>query len=283
MLKSKYISSHFLKQITKVNLVFIANFLIINYFILIKCDYCPDNIIILNHTKFNTGSINQNGDLIIKYDSQEDNNNIPSSSIFYVLSKNGSYYFLEQYPNTQIKSLETDETEDLIGYNYNNNIYVSKSLFVSLKNDSNLENQNLFIINTYNSTIELHDFNNNTNIKHQYFDFYNFFNLNKDNYLFPFEIALYELKNESIYILAFIPKSLVNENFNEINFIIQFSFKAFEEDIYEELNSVKFNNYSNRIIIDAFFWMIQEFLLLLVLLKQVQIGVNNARLMNMII
>ena len=39
----------------------------------------------------------------------------------------------------------------------------SKSLFVTINNEANIEDQYLLSINKYNSLVELYDFNNNNN------------------------------------------------------------------------------------------------------------------------
>ena len=44
--------------------------------------------------------------------------------------------------------------------------------------------------------------------------------------------VLYELEGKSLYIIAFIPKSVVTDNFQDVNFIIKFSFKSFDEDSF---------------------------------------------------
>ena len=66
----------------------------------------------------------------------------------------------------------------------------SKNLFISFKNDK--KNQYLFSINSYNSMVELYDLNNDNN-NYQVWNFNKFFNLNEDDYFYPFEFELFEL------------------------------------------------------------------------------------------
>jgi hypothetical protein len=207
-------------------------------------------MLIFEHKKFSAGTTNKNGDLFLEYYSEENYYDIPNSIFFYGLAKNGRYIFLNESSYTLEKNIEIDEIVDIIGYYNNYEIYDSKNLFVTTKNDN--RNQYLFSINSYNSIVELHNFNNNGDKNHYIWEFNDFFNLTED-VIFPYERELYELKGKSLYIMVFIPKILVNENFKGISFIKKFSFKSFDEDAYEEIKSVPFNNYINRIIISSFF------------------------------
>ena len=125
----------------------------------------------------------------------------------------------------------------------------SKSLFVSIKN-INKKNQYLFSINSYDSMVELYDLNNNDN---NYFvwSFNKFFNLDENDYYFPFEFELFELKDKSEYIIAFIPFSIVEEYILDVSFIKKFRFKSFDKDTYEELSSINYEDYFNCIIINT--------------------------------
>ena len=78
-----------------------------------------NNIIIFNHSKFKSGNfaINKNGDLFIEYYSKDDNNK-PSSRLFYGLQKNGRELFFNQSSYTQEINIDLDETIDVFGYNY---------------------------------------------------------------------------------------------------------------------------------------------------------------------
>ena len=257
MVYPKYRSSNIGKLLVKMNVHFII-FLIISNLFLIFCEgeekkFDSSNIIIFNHTKLNAGSMNKNGDLIIEYYSEENYYEIPNSILFYGLSKNGRYCFSDESSYTKEKNIDIDEIIDISGYYNIYEIYDSKNLFVSLKNDFNREDQYLFSINSYNSIVELHNFNNNTAKNRYIWDFNDFFNLEEDAITFPYERELYELKRESAYIIAFIPKYKVNENFCDLNFIKKFSFKSFDDNAYEHLKSVKFNKYVDTSILGAFF------------------------------
>ena len=211
------------------------------------------NILIFNQAKYNSGSTNKNGDLIIKYYSQENTYNIPASILFYGLSKNGRYCFSDESSYTKEKNIDIDKIIDIAGTYNNFKIYDSKSLFISLKNDPYREKQYLFNINTDNSIIEFHDFNNDAENDHYIWDLYDFFNLDEEDFYFPYETVLYELEGKSLYIIAFIPKSVVTDNFQDVNFIIKFSFKSFDEDSFEIIRKVEYNNYIDQMIIGTFF------------------------------
>ena len=158
------------KPFMKFNISFII-FLIITNVFLIHCgddgvidDTIPkeeENIIIFDHAKLNSGSMNKNGDLIIEYYSEENYYDILNSILFYCLSKNWKQCFSNETSYTQEKNIEIDEIVDIAGFYNIYNIYDSKSLFVSIKNDTNRGDQYLFSINSYNSIVELHNFNNN--------------------------------------------------------------------------------------------------------------------------
>ena len=167
MLYPEYRSSNIGKLLEKMN-VHIIIFLIISNLFLIYCDaegktFDSSNIIIFNHTKLNAGSMNKNGDLIIEYYSEENYDDIPNSILFYGLSKNGRYCFSDKSSYTQEKNIDIDEIIDIPGYYKTYEIYDSKNLFVSIKDDSNRESQYLFSINSHNSLVELHNFTNNLN------------------------------------------------------------------------------------------------------------------------
>jgi hypothetical protein len=139
----------------------------------------------------------------------------------------------------------------LENYNYYG-IYNSLNLFVSIKNDPNKGNQYLFSINSYYSTVELYNFNNGNNT-HYIWSFNNFFNLNEDDYYFPYDYSLIELPKENTYIISFIPKVIVYEDMIDITFIKKFRFKSFDNDAFEELNSIKYEDYLDDKIINTFF------------------------------
>ena len=114
--------------------------------------------------KFNAGTINKNGDLFIEYYSEENFYDIPNSILFYGLTKDGRCYFSNESSYTLEKNIERDEIKDITGFSNYYRIYDSKNLFVATKNDYNTKNQYLFSINSYNSIVELHNFNNDVDI-----------------------------------------------------------------------------------------------------------------------
>ena len=81
---------------------------------------------------------------------------------FNYLSKNDRYCFSNEPSYTKEENIDIDEIIDIEGYYNYYKIYDSKNLFVTIKNDVNRENQYLFSINSYNSIVELHNFNGNT-------------------------------------------------------------------------------------------------------------------------
>ena len=262
MLYPEYHSSKIGKSLMKMN-IHIIIFLIISNLFLIHCDgegvenaNIPkqvENILIFNNAKLNGGSTNRNGDLIIEYYSEENYYDMPNSILFYGLSKNGGYCFPNESSNTQEQNIDIDEIIDIAGYYNTYEIYDSKNLFVSLKNDINRGDEYLFSINSYNSIVELHNFNNNASKYHYIWDFNDFFHLEEDDYIFQYERELFELRGGSQFIIAFIPKSVVNENLNHLKFIKKFSLNSFDDDAYEEIKSIDFSNYLKKTIFGIFF------------------------------
>ena len=214
---------------------------------------CFNNIIMFNHKKYqvNNFAANKNGDILIQYNEYNNNEEYNSSRLFYGLTKDGSNFFLNQSSYTSEFNINIDE--EILEYSDFLNIYKiqdSKSLFVSMKND-NKKNQYLFSINSYNSMVELYDLNNNNN-NYQIWSFNKFFNLDEDDYYFPFEYELFELKEKSEYIIAFIPLLVVDEYILDLSFIKKFRFKSFDKYTYEEISSINYEDYLNNIIINTF-------------------------------
>ena len=214
---------------------------------------CFDNIIMFNQRKYllNNFAANKNGDILIQYNEYNNFDEEYSSRLFYGLAKNGSYFFANESSYTREFNIKIEE-EFLENSDFLNlyKIQDSKSLFVSIKN-INKKNQYLFSINSYDSMVELYDLNNNDN---NYFvwSFNKFFNLDEEDYYFPFEFELFELKDKSEYIIAFIPFSIVEEYILDVSFIKKFRFKSFDKDTYEELSSINYEDYFNCIIINTF-------------------------------
>ena len=244
------------KASIKLNLLIVL-FWTISNLILINCEDNPptfkNNIIIFEHTKFNGGATNKNGDLFIEYYSEENYYDISESIIFYGLSKKDRYCFTNESSYTKRQNIDIYETIDCIGQYNIYEIYDSKNLFVSMKNDYIGEDQYLFSINSYNSIVELHNFNNYSDIKRYIWDFDEFFDLTEEDYYIPCEREIYKLNGFSLYAIAFIPNSIINENFRDKSFIKKFTFKSFDKDAYQELKYIKYDNFINRKIMGTFF------------------------------
>ena len=258
MLNFKHDSSKSQKHLTKMSL-FIINFILLSTLIPITIQaapgYNPDvvKVIEFNHKKFKAGNFatNKNGDLFIEYYSEADEDT-PASRLFYGRTKDGREIFYNESSYTQEIDIDLDETKDISQYNNYFKMYNSKNLFVTIKNEPNRDNQYLFSINSHEWSVELHKFNKNMNTAHYLWNFNKFFNLNEKKYRFRYETTLLELKADSSYIIAFLPKDNVNENMNGLSFIKKFKFKSFSEDAYEEIESIKYDNYINKTILSVF-------------------------------
>ena len=71
--------------------------------------------------------------------------------------------------------------------------------------------------------VELYDLNNN---KFHIWSFVKFFNLNEDDYVFPFKYEIFEIKELSEYIIAFIPEVEIKKEMLNTSFIKKFKFKS---------------------------------------------------------
>ena len=217
---------------------------------------CFNNILIFNQKKYqvNNFATNKNGDILIQYNEYINNYEEKNSSrLFYGLTKNGNNFFSDKssYIHEFNISIDEDILEDSDFLNFYE-IQDSKSLFVSIKNDINRGNQYLFSINSYNSMVELYDLNNDNN-NYLAWSFYKFFKLDKDDYFFLFKYELFELKEKCEYIIAFIPLFEVDEVLLDVSFIKKFRLKSFDNDAYEELRSINYEEYLNTSIINIFF------------------------------
>ena len=249
---------------TESKLYFFATLLF--YFLFFKTIFCQEetcydysylyengescfNFLKFDHKRYqsNNFAINKNGDLILELTEYNDEYDaITSSRLFYGLTKEGKYYFSNKSSYTHEYNIDiNEETFDPLKFN---KTYNSINLFVSMKNDPN---QYLFSINQYNSIVELHNITNENN-NFIVWNFNNFFNLNKDDYFFPYECSLFELKNESTYIIAFIPNFNVGEELSSVNFIKKFRFKSFDINTYEEIKTVQYINFLEHNIVNVF-------------------------------
>ena len=219
----------------------------------IKNPDCFNNILKFEHKEYqvNNFATNKNGDFLIQYNehSNEEDESF-SSRLFYGITKNGSYFFSNKSSFSHEFNIDIDE-EILEDGDFLNlfGIQDSKNLFISFKNDK--KNQYLFSINSYNSMVELYDLNNDNN-NYQVWNFNKFFNLNEDDYFYPFEFELFELKGKSEYIIAFTPMFIVDEEILDVSFLKRFYFKSLDKDAYEELSSINYKEYLNTKIINIF-------------------------------
>ena len=215
----------------------------------INNEKCFNNILIFDNKKYKSGNfvINNKGDLIIEFYGEDE---VSTSRLFYGLTKDGRHLFSNKSSYTYELNIDIDEIIDFSEYYNYYKIYNTRNYFVSVKNDPNKNNQYLFSINLYDFMIELHNLNNE-NMSHYFWNFNDFFNLNEDDYMFPYEYELSKFKIDSTYIISFIPKFPVNEDIANLSFIKKFIFKSFNEDAYEEISSIKYTNYLNNRIISV--------------------------------
>ena len=255
---------------TESKLYFFATLLF--YFLFFKTIFCQEetcydysylyengescfNFIKFDHKRYqsNNFAINKNGDLILELTEYNDEYDaITSSRLFYGLTKEGKYFFSNKSSYTHEFNIDIDE-ETYDPYEFNNffEIYNSINLFVSMKNDPN---QYLFSINQFNSMVELYNITKENN-NYLIWNFNKFFNLDEDDYFFPYECSLFELfelKKESTYIIVFIPKVNVYEDLKNVNFIKKFRFKSFDKNAYEEIKTVKYEHFLEHNILDTF-------------------------------
>ena len=117
-------------NISLINYIILSNFISIQIASDILDKY--NHSLILNHSKFKAGNFatNKNGDLFIEYYSENDDD-MPSSRLFYGLAKNGRELFFNQTSSIQEINIDIDETIDIFEYNYFD-IYDSKNFFVSI-------------------------------------------------------------------------------------------------------------------------------------------------------
>ena len=225
-----------------------------NYIPTINEKECLNNIFLFEQKEYQLNSFTKNKaeDILIQYSEKIDYGETTSSRLFFGLTKDGDELFSNK--TSHFNEFNIDIDEETI---YENEFYYlkaiqdSKSIFVSLKNDRNKGNQYLFSINSYYSMVELYDFNNDKN-NHLVWNFDKFFKLDSDDYYFPFQYELFELKDTSEYIIAFIPQINVYEEILDLTFIKKFRLLSFDFNAYEERAFVKYQDYLNIKIINVF-------------------------------
>ena len=219
----------------------------------IKDTECFNNVLFFNNKKYKAGNFatNKNGDIIIEF-SEDDG--ITSSRLFYGLTKDGEYFFSNQPSFTKEIDINIDEIYDDFCLYEGDCIYNSLNLFISLKNNPNKDNQYLFSINSYYSTVELFDINdNNKNNKYFVWNFNDFFKINEEDYNFLYDYVLYEVNKDNTYLIIIIPKIGIYDYMVDISFIKKFRFQSFDKRAYEEINSISYKKYLNGRIINTFF------------------------------
>ena len=233
------------------------------YNFLTNNEYCFNNIIIFKDKNYQVNHFakKKNGDFIVEFTEHTEYDELSSSRLFYGLTNDGQYFFPNESSYTYESNIDIDEETYYENIFYNlDGIYDSKNLFVTIWNAANRGNEYLFSINSYNSMVELHDLKNKDN-KYQIWSFNKFFKLDEKDYFWPYNYEIYELPKESAYIIAFIPTNDIIEEMLNVSFIKKFRFKTFDDNAYEELNSVKFENYLNHIILNVF--LMDDFLVVL--------------------
>ena len=213
---------------------------------------CLNNVIKFKSKKYQANNFakNKNGDLIFELtELKEDDNEYSSSRLFYGITKEGHPFFANNTSYTyEIQINKNKELFDDKKYHYMN-WKNSINLFVSLKNDLNKNNQYLFSINSHNSMVELFNLNDE-NSNYYLWNFNEFFNLSSNDYLFFNKYLFFELKEKNEYIIAFIPKNIVDNYILNLSFITKFIFKSFNEDTFKKINDIKYSDYLDTKIID---------------------------------
>ena len=183
---------------------------------------CFNNLHIFNHKKIRAGhfATTKNGDLIAEFSVDDEEN----SRIFYGLKNNGENYFTSENGLFEY-TLPVTVLDDNVYYFRR---YDSINYFVNIGEEGN---EYLFSINPYKSFVELQDLKSEHNTRYTW-TIKDFFKINEED-IIPNEISLFELKNESAFIMAYYLKS----NGDPLGFK-KFRLKSFDEDAYEEINYI---------------------------------------------
>ena len=217
-------------------------------------EYCFNNNIFFDSKKYqiNNFAKNENGDLMLQISEQTKYGIKSTSRLFYGLTNEGRYLFKNEssYSNEFKVNIDEDTFDDNDFYHINP-IKDSKNLFVTIKNTPNKENKYLFSINSYNSMVELYDLNNDNN-NYIIWSFHKFFNLNSDDYNFPFDYELFEIKDRNEYVIVFIPKIKIEEQILNANFMKKFRFQSFDVNAFEERSLATYNDYLDTKILNVF-------------------------------
>ena len=217
--------------------------------------YCFNNIIIFGQKNFqlNNFAKNSNEDILIQFTEYTQYGDQFSSRLFYGLTKEGKYFFPNKssYSNEFNIDIDEDTFYDNELY-YLNEIKNSKNLLINIRNTLNKGSQYLFSINSYNFMVELYDLNNDNN-NYIIWSFHKFFNIDPDDYFFPFDYELFEIKEKSEYIIVFIPQINIYDEILDVSFMKKFIFQSFDVNAYEEKVSVSYQDFLDNKILNVFF------------------------------
>ena len=211
-------------------------------------EFCFNNVLMFKDKDYHFAK-NTNGDLIVQLHDYSENDELSNSRMFYGLKNDGRYIISN---DLYIREFNLDVDENKKNKNNKNfELSNSKILFVAIPNIDQIQNEYLLSINSKNSLVELYDLNN---IENNYFtwNFYQFFGLNENDAIGLCDFEIFELKKESKYIIAFIPKNFIDENIKNSIFIKKFRFESFNAGAIKEINSIKFEKYVNKKILSVF-------------------------------
>ena len=194
-----------------------------------------NNVLEFENYQVNHFAKNNNGDFVVSFTSST---GTPSRK-FFGLKKDGQYFFSDDESPTKEIGVQMSEGT-------NAGLDGSKNLFVSI--NGNTDTQYLFSINAYNSMVELYDMNN----QYYIWSFNSFFQFSTNEYYSPCSYEIFSLKKEQSYIIAFIPKEKITSDKANAIFIKKFRFKSFNENAYDQLASVTFEDFDNKKILTAF-------------------------------
>ena len=206
---------------------------------------CYNDLITFNHDTWRAGHpiTNNKGELFIEFST---NPKESKKRLFYALNTKGRYYF----PGEPVFKL----IDDIKCQNCNNNKYKgrfeSRNLFVSLNDNPSKSKQYFFSMSSYNSTVELHDIENN---KYFAWDTIKFFGF--DAAIFSYEYSLFEIQNSNTYIIAVVESAgYVNSNeFANKYTLRKFQFGSFSSNAYVQLKGIKTSNKYDDRVISAFY------------------------------
>ena len=204
---------------------------------------CFNNLLLFNNRKYRSGHFasNKNGDLIIEF-SGENNDNY---RLFYGLKYDGRYYFENEQPTYEFQINGAKNSEQSADTYYGR--YESNNLFVSLNN--NEDNEYLFSVSSHQSVVELHNISSD-DCSHLTWTSKSFFKFNKEN-IHSYIFSIFNIKNESTYIIVFIPKEY-NTEASSSYIIKKFQFQSYDMNAYYEINSTQSNDNFNIRGINAF-------------------------------